>query len=242
MRKFSVGLMSMLMIGAALAAPAVAQSPAQTTLTIDAKVIPNKAGTPKNPQGVRIESSAKFFSPPGVEPPVVTHGFALFPRNGNWNGGKYPKCTERILEREGVDGCPKKSRIGHADATAYADNVITRPDIEIFNGGQKLALAYVTLYNPAFVQEAIPVRIQELPNGKWKYKVSLRVPENLQVVAGVPIAARSIKGWIGSKSSDLITTTSCPKSRRWPFELTAYFTSGEPYTHRDSVPCRPSGS
>ena len=239
MRKFSITWMSMLVVGAALAAPSLAQAP-QTTLTIDAKVIPNKAGTPKNPQGVRIESSARFFSPPGVEPPVVTHGFALFPRNGNWNGGKYPKCTERILDRRGVGGCPKKSKIGHADATAYADTVITRPVIEIFNGGQKLALAYVTLYNPAFVQEALPIRIQEIKSGPWKYKASLKVPENLQVVAGVPIAARSIKGWIGR--GELITTTSCPKNRRWPYELKAYFTIGVPYTHRDAVPCRPSGS
>lgn len=240
MRKSSIAWMSLLVLGAAIAAPSVAQPPPQTTFTIDAEVIPNKAGTPQKPQGVKIRSSARFHSPPGVDPPIVTHGFALFPRNGNWNGGKYPKCTLRILKREGVDGCPKRSRIGHADATAYADNVITRPDIEIFNGGQKLAFAYVTLYNPAFVQEPIPVRIQELKSGPWKYKASLKVPENLQVVAGVPIAARSIKGWVGR--GNIIETTSCPKSRRWPFELTAFFTSGQPYTHRDSVPCRPSGS
>lgn len=240
MRTFSIAWISMLVVAAALAAPSVAQSPVQTTFTIDAEVVPNKAGTPKDPQGVKIRSSAQFHSPPGVEPPVVTHGYALFPRNGSWNGGKYPKCTEAALDRKGVGACPKGSRIGHADATAYADNVITRPDIEIFNGGQKLALAYVTLYNPAFVQEALPIRIQEIKSGPWKYKASLKVPENLQVVAGVPIAARSIKGWIGR--GDLITTTSCPKNRRWPYELKAYFTMGVPYTHRDSVPCRPSGS
>lgn len=240
MRAFPSAWVSMLVAVGVLAAPSVAQSPVQTTFTIDAEVVPNKAGTPKDPQGVKIRGSARFHSPPGVEPPVVTHGYALFPRNGDWNGGKFPKCTEAALDRRGVDACPKGSRIGHADATAYADNVVTRPDIEVFNGGQKLALAYVTLYNPAFVQEAIPIRIQKIRSGPWKYKASLKVPENLQVVAGVPIAARSIKGWIGR--GKLITTTSCPKSRRWPYELKAYFTSGVPYTHRDSVPCRPSGS
>jgi hypothetical protein len=240
MRTFSGVWVSLLVLAAALAAPSVAQSPVQTTFTIDAQVIPNKAGTPKKPQGVKLKVSAQFHSPPGVDPPVVTRAYALFPRHGNWNGGKYPKCTLRILQREGVDGCPKKSRIGHADATAYADNVITRPDIELFNGGQKRVFAYVTLYNPAFVQEPIPVRVQELKSGPWKYKVSFEVPSNLQVVAGVPIRARSIKGWVGR--GNLIESTSCPKNRRWPYELTAFYTEGEPYTHRDSVSCRPSGS
>lgn len=240
MRKFSIAGISMLALGAALAAPSVAQSPTQTTFTVDAQVIPNKAGTPKNPQGIKIKVSARFFSPPGIEPPVVTHGYALFPRHGNYNGGKYPKCTREILDRKGPDGCPKGSKMGHFDATAYADTVITRPTIDVFNGGQKISFGFVTLYNPAFVQQAVPARIQELPRGKWKYKVSVAIPENLQVVAGVPIAARSIKGWVGR--GNLIESTSCPKSRRVPFEVTAFFTTGDSYTHRDSVPCRPSDS
>jgi hypothetical protein len=97
----------------------------------------------------------------------------------------------------------------------------------------------VTLYQPALVQTAIPIRIEQIPRGRWKYKASLRIPEVLQIVAGVPIAPRSIKGWVGR--DELITTTSCPRSRRWHYETKVFFTVGEPYTYRDSVPCRPSG-
>jgi hypothetical protein len=230
---------SMLVVVAALAVPSVAQSPVQTTFTIDAGVVPNKAGTPKDPQGVKLEASMRFHTPEGVEKPMATRGYTLFPRHGDWNGRDYPKCDRRTLERDGPKYCPKASRIGFARASAYADTIITYPKIEIFNGGQKLALAYVTLYRPAFVQAAIPVHIQELPHGKWKYKASLRIPEFLQVVAGIPIAPRSIKGWVGR--GKLITTTSCPRSRRWDYETKVFFTVGQPYTYRDSVPCRPSG-
>jgi hypothetical protein len=128
--------------------------------------------------------------------------------------------------------------MGHIDATAYADTVITRPDIDVYNGGAKLALAYVTLYFPALVQEAIPVHIKKLNHPKWGYKVSLQVPENLQVVAGVPIAARSAKGTIGR--GKWIATTGCPKSRRWPYKAVGNFDNGETYTYTDSVPCRPA--
>lgn len=234
MRKFS--MLVAVVLGVAAAA-AFAQE-IQTTFVVDAQVTPNRAGTPKKPQGVKIEASARFTSPEGVDPPVVTHGYALFPRAGDYNPQLFPRCSEAVLNRRGPTACPKDSHIGSARASAYADSIITYPKIEIFNGGRNVAWAYVTLYQPALVEMAVAARIQEIPSGKWKYKVSVKVPEVLQVVAGIPIAARSIKGWVGKGA--LITTTSCPKSRRWPFEVKTYFTIGEPYTYRDFVPCLPA--
>jgi hypothetical protein len=239
MRKFSIVGMVVSGVVAALAVGAIAQDgEVQTTFTVDAEVIPNKAGTPKDPQGVKIKASARFFSPEGVDPPIVTHGYALFPRAGDYNPQLFPRCDKRTLDRDGPDYCPDGSQIGAARASAYADTIITYPKIEIFNGGKKLAFAYVTLYQPALVQTALPARIEEIPRGIWKYKVSVKIPEVLQVVAGVPIAARSIKGWVGK--GDLITTFACPKSRRWPYEVKTFFTVGKPYKYRDSVPCRPA--
>jgi hypothetical protein len=239
MRRLPVVGFAMLAVWVMPAAVAVAQTPQpQTTFTIKAKVTPNKAGTPKDPQGIKIEVSARVFTPEGFEKPIFTHGHALFPRNGDYNANLFPRCDKRTLDRDGPEACPKASRIGGGTASAYADTIITHPRIELFNGGPKVAFAYVTLYRPALVQTAVPARIQELPSGKWKYKVSIRIPEVLQVVAGIPIAARSFKGRVGR--GDLITSTSCPKSRRWPFELKGYFSVGEPYTYRDSVACRPA--
>jgi hypothetical protein len=230
----------------ALALPAGAQDPESvtdtppelTTFSAKARVTPNRAGTPRDPQGVTIRSSVRVVTAAGYEPPVFLHGYALFPRSGNYNGDDFPRCTRRTLYREGTDGCPRRSRIGSGTGTAYADRIITHPRIEIFNGGGELALAYVTLYRPALVREPIPVRIEELPRGRWKYKVSVRVPEVLQVVAGIPIAARSLRLKVGR--GNLIETTSCPPSRRWPYLLRGYFSNGSDYTYRDSVPCKPA--
>ena len=226
-----------------LALPSVAQEPPTepiTTFKVKSSVVPNKAGTPRNPQGVKIKASVSVTTTEGFEKPIFKSGYALFPRSGNWNGGRYPKCTKRILDRDGPKGCPKKSRIGFATGTVYADTVITRPRIEIFNGGAKLAFAYVTLYHPTLVQEPIPVHIKKLSHPKWKYKVSLKVPENLQIVAGVPIAARSLKGSVGR--GNIIETTSCPKSRRWPYRAVGKFSNGVTYTYDGSSPCRPASA
>lgn len=221
------------------AVAAVGQDPTgpQTTFTVDAKVTPNRAGTPKRPQGVRIQASAEFKHVPGVEKPIVTHGYALFPRNGSYNARLFPRCAKRTLDQYGPVRCPKRSRIGAAKASAYADNLITYPTVEVFNGGPRVAWAYVTMYRPALVREAIAARIKEIKVGRWKYRVTVRIPKVLQVVAGVPIAPRSIRGWVGR--GKLIVTTSCPRNRRWPFELKAFYTEGPPHTYRDSVRCRP---
>jgi len=226
-------------VAGAGAVVAVGQDPTQprTTFTVDAKVTPDRSGTPKRPQAVRIAASAEFEHVPGVEKPIVTHGYALFPRNGDYNAHLLPRCDKRTLDQYGPLRCPKRSRIGAAKASAYADNLITYPTVEVFNGGPKVAWAYVTMYRPALVREAIPARIQEIKVGKWKYRVSVRIPKVLQVVAGVPIAPRSIKGRVGR--GKLIVTTSCPRDLRWPFELTAFYTEGPSHTYRDSVGCKP---
>jgi hypothetical protein len=229
-----------------LAEPAAAQPPENvtdtppelTTFTAKARVTPNRAGTPDDPQGVIIRSQARATTAPGYERPIFQGGYALFSRSGNYNGDDFPRCPKRTLDRYGTKPCPKRSRIGSGTGVAYADSVVTKPKIEIFNGGSKLALAYVTLYHPALVRETIPVHIKELPRGKWKYKVSLSVPESLQIVAGIPIAAGSIKVKVGR--GNLIETTSCPKSRKWPFLLRGYFSNGSDYTYRSSVSCKPA--
>jgi hypothetical protein len=245
MRRASATFATALAAAGVLVLPATAQEPENvtdtppnlTTFTAKARVVPNRAGTPENPQGVVIHSSARAVTEPGYERPIFQGGYALFPRHGNYNGDDFPRCDKRTLDRSGTEGCPKRSRIGGGTGVAYADEVVTRPRIEIFNGGSKLALAYVTLYRPALVREAIPVRIQELPRGKWKYKASFSVPEVLQVVAGIPIAAGSLKFHVGR--GNLIETTSCPKSRRWPYEIRGHFSNGSDYTYRGSSPCKP---
>jgi hypothetical protein len=246
MPKFSIAGIAVLMGVVVSAGSAHAQQPENitdtppnlTTFTAKANVTPNRAGTPKNPQPVVLRMSGQVVTEPGYEKPIFQGGYALFPRHGNYNGDDFPRCDRRALNQYGTERCPKRSRIGSGTAVAYADEVITRARIEIFNGGNKLALAYVTLYRPALVREAIPVRIQEFPRGKWKYKASVKVPMVLQIVAGIPIAAKSIELEIGR--DNLIESISCPKSRRWPYELRGYFSNGSDYTFRDSVPCKPA--
>jgi hypothetical protein len=117
----------------------------------------------------------------------------------------------------------------------------------MINGGARNICFYTVLTNPARVETCVPGKVTKLNgNPKWGYRLQIRVPEVLQVVAGVPIALRSIKFTAGGKrhAKDWIATTSCPRNRKWGFQVeTSYLyndgsTSSSQYA--DSVACKPA--
>lgn len=242
MRKLVVPVAG-LMLAAILIAPSVAQTPV-TSVTVDAKVTPNKAGTKKKPQGVKLSGSIRWESEAGIEPPIVTAFDILISKGGVFNGGKYPKCSQAVLNRNGPSACPKKSIMGTATGEALADDVITRPKVTFVNGGARKICFYTVLTNPARVQTCVPGTITKLNHPKWGYRVKITVPEVLQVVAGVPIALRSIRWESGGRpwAKDWIATTSCPKGNKWGFQLETFYLyedgSRSSSKFADSVKCR----
>ncbi len=243
MRKLIV-LLAALAMAAILVAPSVAQAPT-TTITVDAKVTPNKAGTPSKPQGVKLSGTIRWESEAGIEPPIVTAFDILISKGGIFNGGKYPKCAQSLVNRRGPGACPKKSIMGSATGSAHADDVITHPKVTFVNGGAKNICFFTVLTNPARVRTCVPGKIKKLSGDpKWGYRVQVKVPEVLQVVAGVPIALRDLKWSAGGKpwAKDWIATTNCPKGNKWPFEIETFYLyedgSRASSKYADSVRCR----
>jgi hypothetical protein len=246
MRKVVGPIVAMLVLGATLVAPTVAQTP-QTSVTVDSKVSPNRAGTPGKPQGVKLTGQIKWQSEEGIEPPIITAFDIFIAKGGLYNGGKYPKCAAAVANRNGPQACPKKSIMGSARGVAFADTEITRPKVTFINGGARNICFYTVLTNPARVETCVPGKVTKLRgNKKWGYRLQIRVPEVLQVVAGVPIALREIRFEAGGRkwAKDWLATTSCPRNRKWGFQVeTSYLyndgsTSSSQYA--DSVACKPA--
>ncbi len=242
MRKLAV-LPAALMAAAVAAAPAAAQKP-ETSFEAKATISPKKAGTKKNPQGVKLNGSLKFRTlTQGVEPPIITGGTVLIPKGGLYNGGKYKTCSAATMRRsQSVDDCNKQSIMGKGSGRALADNVDAAPDVVFVNGGKSTLWAFTTLYRPALVQEPIAINIKK-QGGKWAYKASFQVPKILQVVAGVPVSLQDFKFSIGGKkyAKDYLATTSCPKSKKHPYEATASYLyndgTTDTKTYKSTVAC-----
>lgn len=237
MRKLAV-LPVALAAAAVVAAPATAQVP-ETTFTSKASLTPKKTGTKKNPRGHQLRGNLRFKTiTPGVESPIITGGDVLLPKGGSWGGGKYATCSgAKMRKAQSTDVCPPKSIVGSGSGVAFADQVDAAPDVVFVNGGKSTLWAFTTLYNPAIVQEPIKIKIKK-QSGKWAYKASFRVPEILQVVAGVPVTLRDFDFKVGGKfklpgSSKtinaskyaplLIASMACPKSKKFPYQATAHY-------------------
>jgi hypothetical protein len=245
MRKLAVLPVAVAALAVAVA-PAMAQTKPETLFTSKAKITPKKAGTPKKPQGVKISGSLAFKTvTQGVQMPIITGGTVYLPKYGKWNGGKYATCSKRTMERdESTENCPKKSIMGSGSGSALADTVDAAPTVEFVNGGKNVLWAFTTLYRPALVQKPVALNIKKIKHPKWGYKASFTVPEVLQVVAGVPVTLTSLKYSVGGKpyAKDLIVTTGCPKSKKYPYEAEARYlypdtNLTDSKTYKGSVPC-----
>ena len=221
----------------ALAAVALAQDTVPIEIRVDAKVVPNKAGTAKHPQAVRIESHAYITIPEGYDPPLVDTVDVWFPRGGLYNGHRYPKCSQNVLARHGPGACPKGSIMGSGRGKATADDVFTYPKITVVNGGRAKVFFYTVLTNPARVRMPVLGTLTK-PGGRWSYKLHARIPRALQVVAGIPIVLRELHIRAGDPRKDWIATTSCPRERRWRYHVLITFTTGQTKTYDGSVRCR----
>jgi hypothetical protein len=199
MRKFLIPAVGALALVAVEVAPTIAQNTSATTITSTSTVSPNKAGTKKKPQGVKLTYKATYTTPEDVEHPIITGGSVLFPKGALYNGGKYPKCSQATLSRGGPSKCPPKSIMGSGSGVARADNVKTVPRITVINGGASKVWFWTVLQNPARVQAAVPGTITKM-SGKWAYKLTFKVPTSLQIVAGIPITLDSLSVTAGGKS------------------------------------------
>jgi hypothetical protein len=218
-----------------VAVPAFAQDLAPIEAEIHAKVTPNKVGTPKHPQPVKVTVDASLVSEDGFERPVVESGTVLLGKGGVWGGAHHPKCTAALLNRQGLDGCPKGSIFGKGYATGYADTVRTKPTITVVNGGATKAFAYVQLTNPARVNTAVTATIKKL-SGKWAYQLDFKVPDVLLIVAGVPVSLTALHLELGK--GDILASTYCPPDNKWKYQGTSKLVDGRTVFAEGTLPCR----
>jgi hypothetical protein len=182
MRKLAIGVLAGALIGVGGAA-ALASGVARRVKVTNAALT---VGTPGHPAGVRLSAALSWQGVQQSTMPSITKIDLWFPQGSQYNWNRYPTCSVAVLTRSGPGACPKTSIMGNGTALGYADTTITRPTITVVNGGPNVVWFYVVLSNPARVQEPVPGYITRV-HGDFAYHLSTTIPENLRVVAGVPI-------------------------------------------------------
>jgi hypothetical protein len=128
-----------------------------------------------------------------------------------------------VLDFQGPAGCPPASVMGSAYGTGRADTVLANMKVILFNAGAARLLAYTTVDHPARVRRTVVLSTQNLI-GPWRRQSTFMVPENLQVVAGMPIQLNNLHFSLGGKpwAKDYITTTSCPVGG-WRYQANLHY-------------------
>jgi hypothetical protein len=205
MRKLALAVVVGLLLGAGAAA---ALATARTTAhTVARAADPLSAGSPSHPQGVKLAVTLGWLTPDPATQPLVTKLDLWFPRGSQFNGARFPTCSVRVLDSAGPAGCPKASIMGRGIGDAYADTVITHPTFTVVNGGSSVVYFYTVLNNPARVQEPVVAHITRLRSA-FTYHLSVTIPNNLLLVAGVPIRLTSLR--ITAGRGDWLAITAPP--------------------------------
>lgn len=200
---------------------------------IEVEVKPRKAGTPEKPQGMRLGLALKLGSPKGVEPPTLQSAEVGFPPGSRFGGADRPVCSERTLEQGGPEACPPLSLMGRGSAATYADTVKSTARITVVNGGPDTVYLWTELDRPVRSEAAIVGTIEE--NGSDEgLRLKLKVPDKLQLVAGIPIGMRELE--IDAGRGNWLATTQCPDGK-WRFAGSAEFEDGGAVSSETELEC-----
>jgi hypothetical protein len=221
------------------AAGAHAQSP-WPTQSLALAVTPRKAGTRAHPRAAKLSVRISWQTLSATSQPIVTELQILLSKGMYYNGAHVKSCSLAALSAHGPRGCPSASVVGAGSGTANAYTAIKHPTITIVNGGGDRVYFFTVLDKRAHVQAPAIGMLTPL-TGTWSYRLDVSVPQALQVVAGEPIALRTLNFTAGAGS--WLETTACPAGGKWQFHLIADYvdpntgSTGSSMTP-GSVPCR----
>ena len=214
---------------------------AATTVDFTGSVGPAIRVVPKNPLPVSLGIKLGISSDtPGELPATLDRTTILFPYGSQLNSRLFPSCSAAALNRRGLRACSKASRIGSGFAVGVGDTVRQRLTATLFNGpGGRSITFHLSGTNPLRVNTAFSAPLTTLRGGKYQYRLQVDVPQNLQVIAGVPISVTEFETTVratrrvGGRKRSYVEAFSCPPGAQVPLRGTFTFL-GAPTLTRDS--------
>jgi len=186
-------------LAACLLLAVAATASARTVIAIDGRVTPPITAFTLKPQILNLTLDLRFSSDVAGElPGTVSRATVFFPHGPRVNGALFPSCDPRRLfrMRGHPRACPSGSRIGGGMAIGTSpsfEGVNERLRVDLYNGPRgRSILMYLRGLNPVAISGMIDASFTPLRGGRWGYRLSLRVPENLQEI-GLDILASLLR-------------------------------------------------
>jgi len=178
------------MLAGVCSTPFVGPARAATQATLTGTISPAVNNFAARPQSVGLSILARFLTtPPGGQPATVTQAVISFSHGATINSQLFPGCSARRLDLGGLKGCPPDTRIGTGSALGVGAGIDEPLNVTAFNGPRgRSVLFYLQGNSPIHIAQAIDAPLVPVRGRFYAYQLTLPVPEDLQVIAGVPIA------------------------------------------------------
>jgi hypothetical protein len=239
---------------AAVLAPAAVAS-ARTLVEIEGVATPAipefslKAHSLSATVDIRLSSDV-----PGGLPGTVAKTTIFISHGPRLNGRLFPSCNPtRLLRMRGARrACPSGSRIGGGIALGTSPSfagVNERLTVDVYNGPRGGSwLFYFQGLNPVAVSGMINAKLTQLHGGRYGYRLSLAVPDNLQeispdVFASLLRITTRIGGSVRVREGGrlvrhgLIEAPLCPPGALVPIRSVFGFRGGESTTADGYIAC-----
>lgn len=173
------------------------------------KLDPEQVGTADRPQPVRIAVDLRMapMEPDDQGQPVEDVELTI-PAGVVFRPDELETCAPKTLGKDGPKGCPPASRFGSGAVTARAGTLEVTGRATAVYGGDDRVLLWVEITNPLTVGSAISGRLELQSSGG--YRLALQIPDDLQEVAGIPVALSRLRVSLGRGGA--LATTDCPEA------------------------------
>jgi hypothetical protein len=198
---------------------------ASPTHTLTAAVAPKDAGTATKPKPSSI--AFKVVNTP-EDRTTAAKLEVFFPKNVRLSTAGFKTCSAEKMNAERTDaGCPKGSKIGAGAAKAHVGEGGTRTNIQFVVAVYAASKGNIVIWlddQTLEVDVAFPGKMTKA-SGKFGQKLTINIPAALQQPGpglfseldelGATINAKVRKN---GRVYSVISTTGCPKNKKWPIQ------------------------
>lgn len=168
-----------------------ASAGARTLVDISGTATPPISAFTLKPQTLSLTIDTRFASDVAGElPGTVSKAVIYFPHGPRVNGRLFPSCDPARLRRfRGASrACPRGSRLGGGSALGaspqFGIGVRERLTVDLYNGkGGRSIIFFLRGLNPVLISGMIVAPFTALHGGRWGYRLTLNVPQDLQEIA-----------------------------------------------------------
>jgi hypothetical protein len=203
------------------------------------------------PQPLSLTIDTRFSSDVAGElPGTVSKAVIYFPHGPRVNGRLFPSCDPARLRRfRGASrACPRGSRLGGGTAVGTSPQftgVIEHLKVDLYNGrGGRSIIFFLHGENPVLIAGMIVAPFTALHGGRWGYRLTLNVPQDLQEIAsGIFASLLDFKVTTGGSVTvhghryGFIESLACPPGALVPVRGVFSFRGGDSTTTDSYIAC-----